>query len=45
MSASATSTAGLTPGQYVYDVEIESSAGTVTRLLEGTVTVNPEVTK
>lgn len=45
MSASATSTASLTPGQYVYDVEIESSAGSVTRLLQGTVTVNPEVTK
>jgi len=45
MLASATSTASLTPGQYVYDVEIESSAGSVTRLLQGTVTVNPEVTK
>lgn len=29
----------------VYDLELESSGGSVTRLLEGTVTVDPEVTR
>jgi len=45
ISASATSTAGITEGIYVYDLEIESSAGTVTRLMEGNITVTPEVTR
>jgi hypothetical protein len=30
---------------YVYDVEITSSGGSVTRVIEGTVSVNPEVTR
>lgn len=29
----------------VYDIEIESSSGTVTRVLEGVITVTPEVTR
>lgn len=29
----------------VYDVEIETPSGDVTRLLEGTITVSPEVTR
>jgi hypothetical protein len=45
ITASATSTAALTQGIYVYDLEIESSAGTVTRLMEGNITVTPEVTR
>jgi hypothetical protein len=32
-------------GPYVYDLEIESGAGVVDRLLQGSVTVNPEVTR
>lgn len=32
-------------GRWVYDLEIESSGGEVTRLLEGKFIVNPEVTK
>ena len=35
----------LEEGVYVYDIEITSGAGTVTRLMEGNVTVNPEVTR
>ena len=31
------------PARYVYDVEITSSTGTVTRVLEGIITVRPEV--
>jgi hypothetical protein len=38
-------TAAIEEGMYVYDLEITSGAGTVTRLMEGTVTVNPEVTR
>jgi hypothetical protein len=45
LSSSATTTAGIEEGIYVYDLEIESSAGTVTRLMEGQVTVTPEVTR
>lgn len=45
ITASATTTAALTEGIYVYDLEIESSAGTVTRLMEGNITVTPEVTR
>lgn len=32
-------------GQYVYDLEIVSPAGVVTRLIEGRCVVNPEVSK
>ena len=44
--ASAT-TAALTPGRYVYDLEIHTTGGTeiVTRLLQGDVTVSAEVTR
>ena len=47
LEASATTTAGFdgTPNkQFVYDLELES-AGVVTRLVEGTFTINPEVTR
>ena len=32
-------------GPYVYDLEIESVSGVVDRLLQGSITVNPEVTR
>ena len=41
----ATSTAKLEAGQYVYDVELVSAANLVTRIVEGIVTVTPQVTK
>jgi hypothetical protein len=41
----ATETAALAAGRYVYDLEMVSSGGQVTRLLEGVVTVSPEVTR
>jgi hypothetical protein len=47
LEASATVTAGFdgTPNkQFIYDLELES-AGVVTRLVEGTFTINPEVTR
>lgn len=45
LTRSATQTAALTPGRYLYDLELESSGGTVTRLVEGELTIHPEVTR
>jgi hypothetical protein len=42
---SATNTAALTAGQYVYDLELVSGGGVVTRLLEGNFRVSAEVTR
>ncbi len=44
LSLTATVTAGLASGRYVYDVEL-TTGSTVSRVLEGLVTVSPEVTK
>mgnify|MGYP001203240904 CR=1 FL=1 len=44
ISLTATQTSALKAGRYVYDIEIEDSTETV-RILEGIVTVTPEVTK
>lgn len=41
----AADTDDLTPGRYVYDLELVSGAGTITRLLEGTLRVTAEVTR
>ena len=43
ISLTADQTSALDPERYVYDVEITSSTGTVTRVLEGIITVRPEV--
>lgn len=43
--ATATETALVEPGWYVYDLELKSGAGYVTRLLEGKFAVVAEVTK
>lgn len=46
LSLSNAITANLRYGRYVYDVElVKTSDGTVERILEGVVTVYPEVTK
>lgn len=45
ITVSATATAALEAGQYVYDLEIVSGGGVVTRLIEGKFTVRPEVTR
>jgi len=42
---SAADTATLTQYCGVYDLELESSTGVVTRLLQGSVTISPEVTR
>lgn len=38
-------TANITPGRYVYDVELTTNSNTITRIVEGIVTVTPEVTR
>lgn len=45
IAANSTATAALTDGQCVYDLELVSGAGYVTRLVEGNFTIYPEVTR
>ena len=45
MSMTPAVTGAVEEGIYVYDLEITSSSGTVTRLLEGQITATPEVTR
>lgn len=45
ISLTANQTANMTFGRYVYDVELIDINGTVVRILEGIVTVTPEVTR
>lgn len=45
LSLSANSTANVAAGRYVYDVELTDNSGLVSRVFEGIVTVNPNVTR
>lgn len=46
MNLSANTTSNISPGRYVYDVQIkETSTGVVTRIFEGIATVLPNVTR
>ena len=45
LSLSANATANLSPGRYVYDCEITGNTGYVSRVLEGLITVSPQVTR
>lgn len=45
IEATATQTADISAGPYVYDLELVSPASVVTRLVEGTIIVDPEVTR
>ena len=45
ISLSSTTTTAMEAGRYVYDVEITSAGGVVTRLAEGIATVTPQVTR
>ena len=45
IALSSAATANLKYGRYVYDVELYTNTGNVERILEGIVTVYPEVTK
>jgi len=45
LSLTSAQTANLVAGRYVYDVEVTSGANVVSRIVEGIVTVTPEVTR
>jgi hypothetical protein len=45
LTISATDTAALTPGKYVYDLELVSGGGIVSRIIEGNFIVKAEVTR
>jgi len=45
LSLTANTTANVVDGRYLYDVELTDSSGTISRVFEGTVTVNPNVTR
>lgn len=45
ISLTANQTANMVSGRYVYDLELVDPANTVLRILEGIVTVTPEVTR
>ena len=45
MSLTAVQTAALKSGRYVYDLQITAADGTVSRTIEGVITIKPEVTK
>jgi hypothetical protein len=45
LAAVATATSAVEAGQYVYDLELVSGAGYVTRLVEGNFVVYAEVTR
>ena len=40
-----TQSQAIPPGRWLYDVEIRSASGNKTRVLEGIVTVSPEITR
>lgn len=45
LALTANQTANLTAGRYVYDVEVTDTGGIVSRIVEGIVTVTPNVTR
>ena len=45
LSMNAATTSSITAGRYLYDVEVRDSSNVVSRLVEGIVTVTPEVTR
>jgi hypothetical protein len=44
LSLDAATTSNISPGRYVYDVVTKDSANTISRVLEGIITVTPQVT-
>jgi hypothetical protein len=45
LGLSANATANISAGRYLYDVEITDTEGLVSRVFEGIVTVNPNITR
>jgi hypothetical protein len=45
LSLTANQTANIVSGRYVYDVEVTDASGVISRIVEGIVTVTPNVTR
>ena len=45
LSMSANNTSAVPAGRYLYDVEVTNPSGVVSRIIEGIVTVTPQVTR
>jgi len=45
LTMNSATTSQLEPGRYLYDVEITSAGGAITRVVEGIVTVTPGITR
>lgn len=45
LALTANQTTNLTAGRYVYDVEVTDGSGIISRIVEGIVTVSPNVTR
>ena len=45
MTMNSATTANIKPGRYLYDVRMVDTTNTVTRIVEGVLTVTPQVTK
>lgn len=45
LSMTANATNNIAPGRYMYDCELTDASGTVSRLIEGLVTVTPGITR
>lgn len=45
LALSANTTANIASGRYMYDVELTDSDNTISRIVEGIVTVNPNITR
>jgi len=45
LSLTANQTSDMTSGRYVYDVELADASNTISRIVEGIVTVTPQVTR
>jgi hypothetical protein len=45
ISLNAATTTNITAGRYLYDIKMTDTANTVTRIVEGIITITPQVTK
>lgn len=45
LSLSGVTSSGIRPGRYLYDIEIISETNIKTRVVQGIVTINPEITR
>jgi hypothetical protein len=45
LALSANATANVTPGRYMYDAELTDSSNNITRVVEGIITITPNITR